>query len=87
MRISKFITDMIISDNIFCLELALHLNRNNVFIKQLSLEKQAERLSVRLLHPLCIEFYKKKDLMMIKFLINKLYSYSIFLKTRRINSA
>ena len=60
MRISKFITDMIISDNIFCLELALHLNRNNVFIKQLSLEKQAERLSDRLLHPLCIEFYKKK---------------------------
>ena len=58
MRISKFITDMIISDNIFCLELALHLNRNNVFIKQLSFEKQAERLSVRLLHPLCIEFYK-----------------------------
>ena len=60
MRISKLITQRIISDNIFCLELALHLNRNNVFIKQLSLEKQAERFSDRLLHPLCIEFYKDK---------------------------
>lgn len=60
MRISKLITQRIISDNIFCLELALHLNKNNVFVKQLSLEKQAERHSDKLLHPFCIDFFKTK---------------------------
>ncbi len=60
MRVSPIITEKIIEDNEFSLELALFLNDKGLIVKQLTLEMQAKRNSNKLLHPLYMEFYKIK---------------------------
>lgn len=61
MQLSSLIQTRIKTDNIFSLKMALRLSeRLGESVKQLTLERQADRSSFKLLHPACIDFYKSE---------------------------
>ena len=61
MRLSKEILDRIKADNIFSLNMAKYISqKTGEPIKQLTIERQAERASDRLLLPACLDFYKSQ---------------------------
>ena len=62
MQIANFIKEKILTDNVFSLKMSLYLSEKGLMTKQITLERQAERSSDKLLHPFCIEFYKQNQI-------------------------
>ncbi|MBG0515343.1 hypothetical protein HZP84_03870 [Elizabethkingia anophelis] len=62
MQICAEIAEKILTDNIFSLEMCLYMSQKGIPIKQLTIEGQAKRRSDKLLHPICIDFYKSKGI-------------------------
>lgn len=59
MHISHRIITRIKNDNLFTLNMAIHLSQKlQEDVKQLTIERQAERRSDKLMLPVCIEYYK-----------------------------
>jgi len=66
MQIAESIKEKILNDNLFSLKMSLFLSEKGLTTKQVTLERQAERNSDKLLHLYCIEFYKMNNLSYLK---------------------